>query len=434
MAFPDGWGRKCKITIPAAKIAGSNVNFPLLLTGANLPAEMLDGGANSALNGGGDIRFSEDVAGLSPLAAEIVTLVTGALPTAEIWLKLPTLNTGAAKDIYVWYNKAGETQPLVTDPLGRNAVWAAERLVCHMESTSPVDSSGNAVLTANALTAASGPYGGALDFNGVSSDIDCGAALLPAGDFTATALIKPDSTSGFNGLIGNWSSADKATGYMGIVSGKAAINDYGANSGTSSGVATLSTGVWYRITAVRSGADWRIYINGALDAEFLGLNLSAPSVSYNTWIGALTAGTQYFYDGLIADIRLSDVANSADRELTEYTNQSDPATFAIAGMPEAAAGAALVIQAAAQGLTSTSISLAQFQDLVISGAGQGHAVDSPALLHLQDLVIANAACGLGSGNVTIYEPSPYSPAAGRTDSPARATRTISPNSTRTIRI
>ncbi|VAX04180.1 hypothetical protein MNBD_ALPHA03-452, partial [hydrothermal vent metagenome] len=127
MAFPTGWAKKCIITIPDARISGSNTDFSILLTEDNFPVEMLDGGAASALNGGGDVRFSEDSAGLIQLPCEIVSFVTGGTPSAEVHVKLSALNTGADKIFYVWYNKAGEVQPLVTDPFGRNAVYTTEK-------------------------------------------------------------------------------------------------------------------------------------------------------------------------------------------------------------------------------------------------------------------------------------------------------------------
>jgi len=179
MAFPTGWQRKCIITIPDAQISGNNSNFPVLLTEANFPAEMLGGGVNSALNGGGDVRFSEDSAGAIPLACEVVSLVTGAVPSAEVWVKLPTINTGTAKTLYVWYKKSGEVQPVVSAPYGRNAVWADYQAVWHLRDTNWTDSSGNGndlTLTGTGSITADGVLLGA------SSDLRTSntAALTPA--------------------------------------------------------------------------------------------------------------------------------------------------------------------------------------------------------------------------------------------------------------
>ncbi len=77
MAFPDGWGRKQKITIQSTQVvgSGSHSDLPVLVTLDHLDTEVVDAGSNSALNGGGDIRFSTDSAGSTQLACEIVDFV-----------------------------------------------------------------------------------------------------------------------------------------------------------------------------------------------------------------------------------------------------------------------------------------------------------------------------------------------------------------------
>ncbi|MEZ5759198.1 MAG: hypothetical protein R3D86_13340 [Emcibacteraceae bacterium] len=105
MAFPTGWGRKQKITIQSSKVAGSgsHSNFPVLITLDMLDAEIVDADSNSALNGGGDIRFSTDSAGSTQIACEVVEFVTNASSGSrrcEIWVKVPSLSTSANTDIF----------------------------------------------------------------------------------------------------------------------------------------------------------------------------------------------------------------------------------------------------------------------------------------------------------------------------------------------
>ena len=159
MAFPTGWARKCIITVPDAQITGTNTNFPVLVTEKNLPPEMLDGGVNSALNGGGDVRFSEDASGAVQLSCEVVSFITGGTPFAEIHVKLPTLNTGADRIFYVWYKKTGEIQPPVTDPYGRNAVWNDYAFVSHDGGVTD-SATGTAMVDDGSGVVATGPWGG----------------------------------------------------------------------------------------------------------------------------------------------------------------------------------------------------------------------------------------------------------------------------------
>tara|TARA_R110002096_G_scaffold416576_2_gene619334 strand:+ start:157158 stop:157517 length:360 start_codon:yes stop_codon:yes gene_type:complete len=111
MAFPTGWGRKQKITIQSSQVSGigSHVDFPLLVTLDHLNSEIVDTGSNSALNGGGDIRFSSDSAGTVQLACEIVSFVTNASEPnrkCEIWVKVSSVSTSVNTDIFKWNRPA----------------------------------------------------------------------------------------------------------------------------------------------------------------------------------------------------------------------------------------------------------------------------------------------------------------------------------------
>ena len=143
MAFPTGWGRRCSLTVDHTKVISDQSDFPVLFTVANLPSEMFDAdGSYPALSGGGDIRFSSDSAGATQLSCEVVSFTINndpALGTAEIWVKT-SISSSVDTVIYVWYNKAGETQPAVDAAYGRNSVWSAFKFVCHMDGVT--DSSG----------------------------------------------------------------------------------------------------------------------------------------------------------------------------------------------------------------------------------------------------------------------------------------------------
>ncbi len=128
MAFPSAWAQKQTITIDNTKVSGtgSHTNVQVLITLDHLDSTVVDAGANSALNGGGDIRFSSDSAGVTQLACEVVEFVTNATPASracEIWVKVPSVSTSIDTVIYIWYKKAAEVQPAVTTTYGRNAVW-----------------------------------------------------------------------------------------------------------------------------------------------------------------------------------------------------------------------------------------------------------------------------------------------------------------------
>ena len=118
MGLFDAWGRTHPITIDNTKVigSGSHTSFPVLITLDDLDSEVTDAGSNSALNGGGDIRFTSDEAGATWLNLDVVEFVTNATPSSqrcEMWVKVPSISTSADTTIYIWYNKTGESQPAV---------------------------------------------------------------------------------------------------------------------------------------------------------------------------------------------------------------------------------------------------------------------------------------------------------------------------------
>lgn len=83
---------KLQITIPAAQVSGSHVDFPLLVTGANLPAEFFANVAKTTPDDI-DIVFS-DAAETVRLKREVVSFDRVGR-TLEAWVRLPTLTSAS---------------------------------------------------------------------------------------------------------------------------------------------------------------------------------------------------------------------------------------------------------------------------------------------------------------------------------------------------
>jgi len=484
MAFPTGWARKCKITIPAAQISGSNSDFPVLLTKENFPAEMLDAGPNSVLNGGGDLRFSEDGAGAVPLACDIVTLITSAVPInqeAEVWVRLLTLNSAAAKEFYVWYDKAGETQPAVTDPTGRNAVWSEAECAVLMESAAPIDHTGNHILgLTGTLDNISGPFGRANSFSGVDRLSNTDAALkdiLLTYDTTVSVVSRKESFVS-NRAVMSFDGSDDFNLYP--------MEDDGSpNEGirafwrdiTSAmyahNVAAVNTWGWLGFTT-RASNDHEMYQNGTSVSTSAATGSAGPFSTF--YIGGW--GAQH-WDGDIAQVVVWKTARTTDWLLTEYNNQFFPTAFAAASAPEAVSGAAvLTLQEAAHGFFSDGLTVTQFQTLTLSPAMHTHEAadltltqgqlltnhnsdhtlvsDGPtvtlagfltvsggrqavvsgevSLMQLQILICQNATHGLSSDVAALLDPANFQANPDRTHKAIRTDRTFHPTSNRTLRI
>ena len=370
MAFPVGWGRKCKLTVQNAKVPADQTDFPVLLDLTTLPSEMFDAdGSYPALNGGGDVRFSSDAAGATQLACEIVSFVTNndpALGSAEIHVKIPALASTTDTDFYVWYNKAGETQPAVTDTYGRNNVWDSNfKLVQHMaqdpSGTAPqmIDSTVNAnngtsagTMTTSDLVAAK--VGNGLDFDGTDDYIAHAdsASLDITGALTLSAWIKmvnnPVTTG--EGIISKYRSQTgnlnqrAYTLYIGTTGVlRSNISKDGALAeGTSSnavlGATDVADGTYRFISAVFvPSTSLKCYVDGVEDGSN---TTSIVSSIFNSvtplWIGLDFSSTDAnrYAQAIIDEARVSSVARSANWLLTEYNNQSSPGTFVVEGTPE----------------------------------------------------------------------------------------------------
>lgn len=147
MAFPDDYKWMFVHTVKASEVdgSGSHTDFPVQILLADAPVSMMDAGAESCLNGGGDIRAG-NVAGTVQYALEVVRCVTNAtLGTRELELhvKVPSLSTSVDTEIGIFYDNTGDTQPAADSTYGSESVWDADfEVVSHNGgATNSVDSS-----------------------------------------------------------------------------------------------------------------------------------------------------------------------------------------------------------------------------------------------------------------------------------------------------
>lgn len=362
MAFPTGWGRYCAVTIDNAYVGSTLTDFPVLCDINNLPSEMFDAdGSYPALNGGGDIRFSSDSAGATQLPCEVVSFVTNnnpALGSAQIYVKVPTVSSSADTTIYVWYNKAGESQPAASDTYGSENVWDSNyAAVYHMEQ----DPSGSApqVLdstandrhgtSAGSMTSGdlvTGKVGNGLDFDGSNDYIQCPVPISSSAT-TQTMEFTNNRTSGGRIDIGTGDAdtrrfaiaADNTTTYLVVENGS--TNYPNAASASHSvyhhhcvvfdgGLSSTSRVKWYldgssqSLTPGGSGNPASLY--GGTSYYFIGRN------------GNDGFGPYDYASGIIDEFRVSSIARSADWISATYTNLFTPGTFATAGTPASPGG------------------------------------------------------------------------------------------------
>jgi hypothetical protein len=361
MAFPTGWVRKVEIVLQGTEIDGTYSDFPV--------------GSNSALNGGGDIRFSTDSAGTTQIACEIVSYVTNASEPsreAEIWVLVPSITVSTDESIWMWYSKAGETQPATGAAFGRDAVWVDYTVVAHLKETANTDAGGYENATGgtdgtgtnmdSALITA--PFGPDVAY---FVDEDNDEIVFP---FTEIPLANHDM------YIGAWLYVDDLTvdqRAFSLESGKAGTSGYpgimpwmdagGTGDGWSylfrrwTGPSSNEQDLGGTFDDTDANVDtWQKVSMSAYDTA-LESYLDGVNKDSDTWSGGditdtgreidqLAAGrfpntaltsTGFWYQGGMTELRFrNDAIIDANWESTEYNNQNNPGTFAIEGTAESA--------------------------------------------------------------------------------------------------
>jgi len=170
-------------------ITSAETNIPMYYNLANISANN-DFWSNIETNGGDLLITLSD--GTTRVPLEIVYL-SGSNKTGEIYFKDPgPLKTSASNIYYIYFGKAGATQPDVSATYGRNDVWSNNYLaVYHLHNTS--ESTGKAsILTNNGATQTSSSY---YDFDGTSDYMSfSGVSFTSLQNMTFESFIKVDNT------------------------------------------------------------------------------------------------------------------------------------------------------------------------------------------------------------------------------------------------
>ncbi|HHP7234254.1 MAG TPA: PilC/PilY family type IV pilus protein [Desulfobacterales bacterium] len=343
---------KKKITVDAAKVDGSCgsslSDYPMLVKIDN-DADLRDHVQSSQ---GYDIVF-QDGSGIQ-LYHEIekYDALTGSLVA---WVRVPTLSASSATEIWMYYGDGA-----ITSPTGQPAaVWSSGHAgVWHLNQT-PAGFSGeikDSTANANhgrAVNMETGDldpamFASGLDFDGTNEliEIPDHPALTTSGQITFEAWVKLDNAGRDSELFRKrdedgpiWASYriimdSNGSSIRPAIQWINTSNNWhwvGGNYGD------ITAGNWYHVAGTHDGGSTlRLYLNG----NQISSRSDAGGTMYDT-DGPLAIGSTYSDnwdspDGIMDEVRVSNVARSSCWLKTEYNNLSAPGSFYSVGTEQTA--------------------------------------------------------------------------------------------------
>ncbi len=329
------------ITINSGQVPSPQTDFPLLVFIDHDP----DLQAHIARADGGDIYFSDAAGSVRyPHEIEKYDKSTG---TLTAWVKIPSLTDGAViKMQYGLDTGSPQWSP--------EKVWDSHyKMVQHMDEFSAAapqlkdsTANNNSATYEGKPAAAAGKIGGAINFPGASY-INCGTDpslnFVSSGTYTWGAWINPRTfQQGGSGIIGKKQTPNvDSQGYEIALGGTGGGGGSGpgqlrfqTSGGSSSelGAANfyMPQNEWvYVLATYDQNANISLFINGNFNKTgTMKILDDTASPLYIGWRRSANSGPNVgFFAGLIDEVRLSDVARSADWILAEYRNQSAPGSF-----------------------------------------------------------------------------------------------------------
>ena len=314
----NAWLYRKEIIIDHTKVHGESplTNFPVLVefTDADVAAHAQDDGD--------DIVFTDYYTSKLNHEIELYENDTGHLVA---WINVPSLSDTVDTTLYMYYgNAVTSNQENVEETWNSDFV-----MVQHLEETSSThyDSTANdndgtpqAGINQNAV----GKINGADEFDGLDDYINIPADStldFSPNDVTLEAWIKTDDYTTDQIVIQHERSKIR-------IMDNNIKSTWGAPSHVDSSV-TPTNGQWYYVAVSYDGSAQSVYIDGVFK--------NSATYSYESTTGkavTISHPSSYFFDGIIDEVRLSNVSRSAGWIETCYNSMDDPSTFFSLGSEE----------------------------------------------------------------------------------------------------
>ncbi|MGD8686616.1 MAG: DUF2341 domain-containing protein, partial [Syntrophobacterales bacterium] len=354
--------------------SGSLTNFPLLVSIQNDPElRTIENGGKVFSDGGYDIVFRADD-GTTGLDHE-VEHYDGVNGTLVAWVRIPSLSKSADTLIYMYFGNCSVTTPSENPEgvwneyykgvwhLKENGTGSADDYRDSTQYGNHGEGGDGTPLNNYVPTQVSGKIAYGQDFNNSDTKwdfINCGsdASLdITGNQITLQAWVQYDNASHAHmGPLNHkgWSNGYRL--YMPQDSGNLHFQLPGESYDLQT-AETLTTGSWHHLVATYDGSRMRIYLDGSKDEYELEKLDNILSSDEETWIGQADqphdVAWSYPWEGQLDEVRISNIARSADWIKTEYNNQSNPSAFYSIGTDVSPATAVDLVSFTARGAGSS---------------------------------------------------------------------------------
>ena len=333
----DAWSPREKITVDTTD-NGVAVSDPIGTT--TVVVRLHDGNFDfsNSKEDGSDLRFvdSDD----KTLLASQVEKFDTVMNEGFVWVKIPDLKPGVARDIYLYSGRNEKKKPAKGEKtdLPKTAYDGDTVTVYHFNEhgTPPGDSSGNGVRAENPGIPIDGSMiGGGIKLDGkkpISVPANPNSAVLEAAPYTWMAFVKPTS------MVPNiaiYSRKDGANGLRIGLDNGVPFMEISSSAGTQrgAGAAPLAAGAWKHLSLVSDGKRTTLYVDGAAVAN---LPVALPALNSPAFIGGDGDGKPGFA-GELDEMEISKTARTPGFIKVSALGQGQQnAKLLVMGKPEAA--------------------------------------------------------------------------------------------------
>ena len=361
------------VTVDHTKVPSTQTDFPVLVSVTDADLKTVGNGGYVQNSSGYDVGFYADSGLTTKLDWETERYIE---TTGEViyWVRIASLSGSSDTVFYMAFGDASIT----TDQSNKTGVWdSGYVMVQHLpdgttlSATDSTSYANNGTLE-NSPTATTGKIDGAANLVAASSqDIKIPfAASLDVSAITLSAWIKTSNSSDINQIItaDNYPVARKyqfrkngyALQFIPFVGGGPLFIDGGTN---------VSTNTWRYVVATIDGSYMRLYVDGVSDASPVSSGGGLDSTSQDVYIGAdhNNGAPQNFWDGVLDECRISNIARSSDWITTEFNNQNSPSTFESFGA-KTSVGGGVTVSVSGQSSTASQGTVASARTTQLAGS------------------------------------------------------------------